>query len=98
MNGMPTLTIVGPELIERFRTDGFVVVPDLLPADELEHFQLATRAAVAARKAEDQRALQDKRRYEQSFVQCQNLWEDFPEVRPLTFHLRLAQAAAELLG
>ena len=27
-----------------------------------------------------------------------NLWEDFPDVRPLTFHPRLGQAAAELLG
>jgi ectoine hydroxylase-related dioxygenase (phytanoyl-CoA dioxygenase family) len=26
-----------------------------------------------------------------------NLWEDFPEVRPLTFHPKLGQAAAELL-
>jgi ectoine hydroxylase-related dioxygenase (phytanoyl-CoA dioxygenase family) len=30
-------------------------------------------------------------------VQCMNLWEDHPEVRPLTFHPRLGQAAAELL-
>src|SRR5436190_819506 len=27
-----------------------------------------------------------------------NLWEDHPEVRPLTFHPKLGQAAAELLG
>ena len=27
-----------------------------------------------------------------------NLWEDCPDVRPLTFHPRLGQAAAELLG
>src|SRR5436190_1105081 len=27
-----------------------------------------------------------------------NLWEDHPEVRPLTFHRKLGQAAAELLG
>jgi ectoine hydroxylase-related dioxygenase (phytanoyl-CoA dioxygenase family) len=27
-----------------------------------------------------------------------NLWEDFPEIRKLTFHQRLGRAAAELLG
>jgi len=55
-------------------------------------------AAVARRKAADNRTLGEKSRYEQSFLQCQNLWEDSPEVRPLTFHPRLAQAAATLLG
>ena len=35
--------------------------------------------------------------YEQSFRQCINLWEDHPDVRPLTFHPRLGEAAATLL-
>jgi ectoine hydroxylase-related dioxygenase (phytanoyl-CoA dioxygenase family) len=53
---------------------------------------------VDARKGGDTRSLATKSRYEQSFIQCQNLWEDFPEIRPLTFHPRVGQAAAELLG
>ena len=92
------MTVVDPALVESFRINGFVVIPDLLTDDELTRYQQATRAAVAARKVNDQRALEQKSTYEQSFVQCQNLWEDFPDVRPLTFHPRLAEVAAELLG
>jgi ectoine hydroxylase-related dioxygenase (phytanoyl-CoA dioxygenase family) len=89
---------VPSELIEHFRRDGFVVVPDLLDEGELGRFGAAVDAGVARRSRHDTRAQADRSRYEQSFVQCQNLWEDWPDVRPLTFHPRLAEAAARLLG
>ena len=91
-------TIVDPALVREFQERGFVVVPDLLTLDELSRYRPVVAAAVAERTAEDDRRLEERTRYEQSFVQCQNLWEDHPEVRPLTFHPRVAQAAAELLG
>ena len=81
-----------------FERDGFVVLAGLLDDDELVRYQSAVRSAVAARKVHDQRTLAERSVYEQSFVQCQNLWEDFADVRPLTFHPRLAHAAAELIG
>jgi ectoine hydroxylase-related dioxygenase (phytanoyl-CoA dioxygenase family) len=87
-----------PHLVEAFRRDGFVVVPDLLSPDELERFGAAVDEAVARRSRHDTRALAEKTRYEQSFVQCQNLWEDAPEVRPLTFHPLVGATAAGLLG
>ncbi len=87
-----------PALVDDFRRDGFVVVPDLLEAGELAHFGAAVDAAVARRSRHDLRSLAQKSRYEQSFTQCQNLWEDCPDVRPLTFHPRLAETAARLLG
>lgn len=89
--------IVG-EAVEAFARDGFVVVPDLLTDAELDEWGPAVDAAVRARKAHDVRPLADKSRYEQSFLQCVNIWEDFPDVRPLTFHARVAEAAAALLG
>ena len=55
-------------------------------------------AAVVERKAHDSRSVAEKSRYEQSFIQCINLWEDHPGVRSLTFNTRIARAAAELLG
>ena len=87
-----------PDLADSFRARGFVVVPDLLTAGELDRFGAAVTRAVRDRKRADRRSLSEKSRYEQSFVQCQNLWEDHPEVRPLNFHPKVARAAAELLG
>jgi ectoine hydroxylase-related dioxygenase (phytanoyl-CoA dioxygenase family) len=81
-----------------FRRDGFVVVPDLLTTAELDQFGAAVDEGVAQRNRHDRRHLADKSRYEQSFIQCQNLWEDCPAVRPLTFHPAITGAAAQLLG
>ncbi len=83
---------------EKFRRDGFVVVPGLLTGDELERFGKAVDEAVARRKRHDQRQLAEKSLYEQSFIQCINLWEDSPGVLPLTFHPVIGEAAARLLG
>ena len=93
-----SVSSVAAQHIEAFRRDGFVVVPDLLTAAELEAFGAAVDAAVAARTRHDRRRLEEKSRYEQSFQQCINLWEDHPGVRPLTFHPRIAEAAGALLG
>jgi ectoine hydroxylase-related dioxygenase (phytanoyl-CoA dioxygenase family) len=92
-----SLPAVGDESVERFQADGYVVIPDLLSDDELDRYGRLVGDAVRSRKSEDHRRLEDKTRYEQSFIQCQNLWEDFDTVRPLTFHPRIAQAAANLL-
>jgi len=81
-----------------FRRDGFVVLPDLLSGDERERFGALVDAAVARRKRGETRPLSERTPYEQSFLQCINLWEDVPALRALTFHPRIAQAAAELLG
>ena len=81
-----------------FARDGFVVVPDLLTTDELVRFGAAVDEGVARRSRHDARTVAEKSRYEQSFIQCQNLWEDCDEVRPLTFHPLIAETAARLLG
>lgn len=85
-------------LIEDFNRDGFVVVPGLLTNEELDRFGPAVDEAVRRRKQHDTRSLAEKSRYEQSFIQCQNLWEDSPDVRPLTFHPRVTAVAARLIG
>ncbi len=90
--------MVTDDQIAAFRQQGFVVVPALLSDDELERLGKQVDAGVARRKAHDTRAVAEKSRYEQSFQQCMNLWEDCLDVRPLTFHPRLAETAARLLG
>ena len=88
---------VDPALVEQFRRDGFVVVDGLLTDAELDRYEPLVTDAVATRKR-DAPPLDERRAYEQSFHQCINLWEDYPAIRPLTFHPRIGQAAAELLG
>ncbi|MDO8433233.1 MAG: phytanoyl-CoA dioxygenase family protein [Candidatus Binatus sp.] len=82
----------------QFRRDGFVMVPDLLSLEEIDRYGAAVDEAVARRKRFDHRELRQKSLYEQSFIQCINLWEDSPAVRPLTFHPVVCEAAARLLG
>ncbi len=81
-----------------FDEKGWVVVPGVLSAAELVRFGAAVDRGVASRSANDPRPLEERTRYEQSFRQCINLWEDREDVRPLTFHPRIAQIAAELIG
>jgi len=91
-------TALTPQLLEDFGRDGFVVVPGLLSADERRRYGAAVDEVVGRRSKGDTRTLAEKSRYEQSFIQCQNLWEDSENVRPLTFHPLLAETAARLLG
>ena len=86
------------ELREAFARDGYVHARGVLPRSEVEAFRACVDAAVAARKVNDTRALGEKSLYEQSFIQCQNLWEDHPEVRALTFHPAVTSLAAALIG
>ena len=95
---MTKVASLTPDLIDCFRRDGFVVVPDLLTESELARFGSAVDAGVARRTRHDTRQLAEKSRYEQSFIQCQNLWEDCPDVRLLTFHSGVTRTAARLLG
>lgn len=92
------MTPVREAQIDRYRRDGFVVVEGLLEDAELERYGAAVDHAVARRSAWDSRALEERTPYERSFRQCMNLWEDSPEVRPLTFHPRIGEAAAMLAG
>lgn len=86
------------QYVERFGRNGFVVVPDLLTEEELDRYGRAVDDAVARRKRYDKRAVAEKTLYEQSFIQCMNLWEDTPAVLPLTFHPLIGETAATLLG
>src|SRR4051794_21829880 len=86
------------ELGPQFRQDGFVVIPDLLSLDEPDRYRPLLTETEGERTSGDTVPLEQKSRYQQSFLQCMSLWEDFPDIRPLTFHPRLGQAAAELLG
>jgi ectoine hydroxylase-related dioxygenase (phytanoyl-CoA dioxygenase family) len=92
------MSITTNEQRKIFDEQGWLVVPGVLSPAELERYGAAVDRGVAARSANDLRPLEERTRYEQSFRQCINLWEDHEDVRPLTFHPRIAQIAAELVG
>lgn len=86
-----------PDEIARFARDGFLLVEDVLDEEERLRFGAAVDAAVEDRAGEDNRTLEEKTLYEQSFIQCMNLWEDSTGVRQLCFAPTLGRMAADLL-
>jgi ectoine hydroxylase-related dioxygenase (phytanoyl-CoA dioxygenase family) len=92
-----TASGVTADHVAAFERDGFVVVDGLLTDEELATYGVAVDACVARRNAHDRRPLEERSRYEQSFRQCMNLWEEDETARALSFHPRVAEAAAALL-
>ena len=90
--------LVSSAQIERFRHDGFVVIDGLLTETELENIRRRGRSRGRRSQARRCSCPRQKSLYEQSFTQCMNLWEDNPEVLPLTFHPKISEAAATLIG
>ena len=86
------------ESIKEFNQKGYVLVRNLIGASEIDEYKEQIELATKQRKKLDKRTLKDKSEYEQSFIQCQNLWEDFPEIRKLAFHKKITSTAAKLLG
>lgn len=85
------------DLVAQFRRDGFAHAQGVLSREEIDRFSAAVDDAVMRRKQHDTRSLAEKSAYEQSFLQCQYIWEDFPDIRPLTFHQKVTELAAALL-
>ena len=75
-------SLLDDDEVARFHRDGFLVVENVFSPQELVSFGAAVDAAVQGRAAQDQRTVGEKSLYEQSFIQCMNLWEDTLEVPP----------------
>ncbi|MDE0884146.1 MAG: phytanoyl-CoA dioxygenase family protein [Myxococcota bacterium] len=94
MNDSRTLQ---PDQVATFDRDGFLVVDDFFSESELADFGAAVDLGVAGRASGDARPLEEKSLYEQSFIQCINLWEDDLAIRQFTFNADMAKMAADLL-
>jgi len=81
-----------------YRREGFVAARGLLTPEEVSRFRPILDAAMADRTSLDARGFNERSPYEQSLRQCIHMWVDHPDVRPLTFHQRIAGMAAALLG
>ena len=96
-NATTTDRVVSQELLDFYNENGFVLVPDLLTPEEVERFGKAVTEGVMHRTREHSIPMEERNNYQKSFLQCMNLWEDRPDVAPLTFHPKVARAAAELM-
>lgn len=93
------------EQIERYRSQGFLVVEDFLDERELERWRTAVEGAVAARagRALPHGAIDDPEDehpefYAKVFDQLLNLWQTDGEVRELILDPEIGKIAAELAG
>jgi Phytanoyl-CoA dioxygenase (PhyH) len=84
-------------LVDAYRSDGHVTVPQLLTASELESYRLIV-AEVCSNSSQHSVPMGQRNPYQRAFVQEMNLWQRRADIRPLVFDQRLAAAAAELLG
>jgi hypothetical protein len=88
---------ISQEMVDRFKTDGFLLVEDFFSHEQLDRFDSEVDKAVRYRTVDDNRSHGEKNLYEQTFLQCMGLWEDNVPLRPLTFHQKLCATAADLL-
>lgn len=86
-----------PGLVERFQTDGHVLVRGLAGADEVEAYRPRIEAA-ALDTAWDKRPLEERDTYGKAFLQSFNLWRVDPGIATFVLSPRFAGVAAALLG
>lgn len=96
--------------IYRYRRDGFVIVDDLLDADELTQWREVVEHAVTERRGRsfaaptvierdtDRMSEEDRRYYGNVFTQQVNLWQTDEDMRALMFDARLGKLMADLAG
>ena len=81
-----------------YQENGFVKVEGILQGETLAYSRRLIGAAVAKYTEDDDRLLEDKSQYEQSFMQCKYLCWLFPAVRTFVFSKRFAGAARDFMG
>ncbi len=83
--------------ITEFRENGFIKLPGVFSAEELESFAPLISAVVEGEDLNEV-TLAERSSYFQAFIQIQNLWTRHPALRAFILNRRCARIAAELLG
>ena len=85
-------------VIERFREDGFIRLPNVVSARALAAVTPELARLVDERNRFKDVPIAERPLYNQAFIQVSNLWTASEAVRQFAFGRRLARLAAELLG
>ena len=84
--------------VDEYQEKGFVRLEAMLTGPPLEYYRELIGLAVGHRFKDDQRALAEKRVYEQSFLQAFNLWPHYPAIAEFVQCRRFAEVARRLLA
>ena len=88
---------ISGEDVDRYRSEGHLLVQGLAASYEVAHFAPAI-AAATARHTEKAVPLAERDTYGKAFVQVMNLWRDDETVARFVLAERFASVAAQLLG
>lgn len=83
--------------VDEYREKGYVKLKGILRGEPLDYYRELIGLSVGHRFKDDQRALAEKRVYEQSFLQAFNLWPHYPAIAEFVQCRRFAEVARRML-
>ena len=83
--------------LDQYREKGYVKLERIITGEPLDYYRELIGFAVGHRFKDDQRALAEKRVYEQSFLQAFNLWPHYPAIAEFVQCRRFAEVARRML-
>ncbi|MEM7029477.1 MAG: phytanoyl-CoA dioxygenase family protein [Chloroflexota bacterium] len=83
--------------IEEYKIKGHIKVEQVLSEEPLRYYREMIGLAVGHVFKDDDRALSEKRVYEQSFLQAFNLWPKYPAIKEFVYGFRFADLARQLM-
>ena len=98
LSELDTSYTLDAESIRKFREDGFIRLPGVLPPKLLGRYAPEIDRLVDEGNALKNVPLEQRTLYDQAFIQVCNLWTRSELVREFAFSKRLARIAAELMG
>jgi ectoine hydroxylase-related dioxygenase (phytanoyl-CoA dioxygenase family) len=97
MKDIDTPLSLSTDIIERYRTDGFVRLSGVLDPAEVEHYGTEITRLTLELNTQD-KPLEERNTYDRAFLQVMNLWRSSDTVKRFVFGKRLASIAANLMG
>lgn len=90
-SSVTTLETISDAMVQQYRSQGFVRVPQIISAEEAAHFHAAARSA--AERLRDKDFNRTK-----VFTQLVNVWQEDDAMRELTLHPHVGAVAERLAG